>query len=84
MQLKWYGDLKTPEDKKKREQTILNCSEALDILAKICYNSIHNEQSISTVDYDSPSWSHKQADKNGYIRALKDIAKMCETHTKDH
>ena len=27
-------------------------------------------------DYDSPSWSHKQADKNGYNRALKKVKEL--------
>jgi hypothetical protein len=27
-------------------------------------------------DYDSPSWAYKQADQNGYNRALNDIIQL--------
>ena len=31
---------------------------------------------VEAVDYDSPSWSHKQADRNGYNRAIKKIKQL--------
>lgn len=78
MQTKWYTGCKTPEDKKKRQDNVQMSSEVLDILKKICYNSILDDQSISKTDYDSPSWSHLQAHKNGRIEALNEIIKMCD------
>ena len=31
------------------------------------------KQIVITDDYDSPSWAYKQADRNGYNRALTEI-----------
>lgn len=33
---------------------------------------------VTEPDYDSPSWSHKQADMNGYNRAIKEIIDLLE------
>lgn len=84
MQVKWFKDCKTQEDKDKRKNILLGNKESLDILSKICYNIVLDEQKSSQADYDSTSWSHKQAHKNGRIEALQDIIKMCDLTTKDH
>ena len=34
---------------------------------------------VKSFDYNCPSWSHKQADINGYNRALKEIIKVLES-----
>jgi len=34
-----------------------------------------NEE-VKPEDYDNPSWSHKQADKNGWNRALKKVRQL--------
>lgn len=33
---------------------------------------------VTEGDYDSPSWSHKQADRNGYCRGLKKAIDLME------
>lgn len=78
MQLKWLTGCKTAEQKEKRKDLVLGAQSVLDILKEICYNSILEEQSVSKKDYDSPSWSHLQAHKNGRIEALNEIIKMCD------
>lgn len=74
----WFAGVKSPEEKEKRQLSVESGAAALDILAKICYNSISDAEKVSLIDYDSPSWSHKQADHNGYVRAMREIIKLCE------
>lgn len=78
MQAKWLAGVKTPEEQEKRRLAVESAASALDILAKMCYNSISDIEKVSITDYDSPSWSHKQADQNGYARAMREIIKLCE------
>lgn len=77
MQVKWFKGIKTEEDREKRKQLLLNCQEALDILMKICYNINVEEQKSSKADYDSASWSHRQAHLNGRREAFEEIITLC-------
>jgi len=73
---KWHQHLKTPEEKKKFRESVFNSKFVLDRLKEICYNIIEEAQKSTVVDYDSPSWSHRQADRIGYVRAIEDIIKL--------
>lgn len=66
----WFMDL--PKDEQegfKRE--IKSAKNVLDKLEQIV-NSRMKEIVVAN-DYDSPSWAYKQADRNGYNRALTEI-----------
>ena len=68
----WTQDIPAGE-REEFTKTILNSQIALDKLRKIVYNRVMSGEKVSVVDYDSPSWSHKQADANGYVRGLREI-----------
>lgn len=72
MQTKWFQDLPKPEQDRFKQE-VLNSKKVLDKLKELCYNL--RVESKST-DYDSPSWAFKQADQNGYNRALDDVIKI--------
>jgi len=66
----WFMDLpKDEQDGFKRE--VKSAKNVLDKLEQIVQNRI--KQIVITDDYDSPSWAYKQADRNGYNRALTEI-----------
>jgi hypothetical protein len=60
---------KDEQDGFKRE--VKSAKNVLDKLEQIVQNRI--KQIVITDDYDSPSWAYKQADRNGYNRALTEI-----------
>ena len=66
MQVAWTKNLKG-EEKKKRTEEVKSYKTAFDALLEIL------EEESSTPDYDCPSWSHKQADQNGYNRAIQKV-----------
>jgi hypothetical protein len=72
MKAEWLGNLKG-EDRENFKNSILSSKIVLDKLNEIVYNMYKKEESVSTADYDSPSWSHKQAHTNGRREALKQI-----------
>lgn len=72
MQHQWFSDL--PKDKQEEfKKSVLGSSFVLDKLHKIVYNMSITESKVTIGDYDSPSWAFKQADRNGYLRALSEI-----------
>lgn len=67
MNTKWFKGLKTKDEKDKRKKELLSYRTAYEALIEIL------EEKTSTPDYDCPSWSHKQADQNGYNQAIKEV-----------
>ena len=66
----WFMDLpKDEQDGFKRE--IKSAKNVLDKLEQIVNSKI--KEIVIANDYDSPSWAYKQADRNGYNRALTEI-----------
>ena len=61
------------EERENFKLSILASKIVLDKLQEIVYNMYRKEESITDNDYDSPSWSHKQAHTNGKRQALKQI-----------
>ena len=72
MKTEWFGSMKG-EERENFKLSILSSKIVLDKLQEIVYNMYKKEESISDIDYDSPSWSHKQAHTNGKRHALKQI-----------
>lgn len=72
MQTQWFSHLPKPEQENFK-RAVLSSEKVLDRAREIVYNMIKVE---SLADYDSPSWAFKQADLNGYNRALRDVAAL--------
>lgn len=72
MHHQWYSSLPKAEQEEFKK-LVLGSQKILDKAAEIVYNMSITESKVSTTDYDSPSWSHKQADRNGYLRALNEL-----------
>ena len=86
MKTVWTSHLKTAEERKNFADYVRNSKDLLDRLQDLCYNYIQDAEKSSSNDYDSPSWAYKQADKVGYIRAMKQIielTKMERSKTND-
>lgn len=66
----WFMDLpKDEQEDFKRE--VKSAKNVLDKLEQIVNSRI--KEIVVANDYDSPSWAYKQADRNGYNRALTEI-----------
>lgn len=72
MHSQWFSHLpKNQQDEFKKQ--VIGSQKILDRAAEIVYNKSIVETRPSVEDYDSPSWAFKQADRNGYLRALNEI-----------
>lgn len=77
MNSKWLGSLKG-EDRENFKLSVLQSKKVLDKLHEMCYNMYRDREKIEFTDYDSPSWSHRQAHTNGYLEALRDVMKLTD------
>lgn len=66
----WFKDCKNAQDKEKRKKELLSYRNAFESLSEVLTTL---EETTSSVDYECPSWSHKQADQNGANRMLQKI-----------
>lgn len=73
----WLAKCENDEDKEELKQYLLNSSRLFDLLKDMLQRRYDQEWGAKVVDYDSPSWSHKQAHKNGRMDALEEIYKLC-------
>ena len=74
VQTKWFSHL--PKDKQEDfKKMVLGSTKVLDRLLEICYNVTQNRE-LTLADYDSPSWAFKAADRQGYLRAYREISEM--------
>ena len=73
MKLTWFSNL--PKDKQEGFKKQINSSrDVLERLQQILEDK-QTEVVLST-DYDNPSWAYKQADRNGYDRALTEVINL--------
>jgi hypothetical protein len=73
MKLSWFSHL--PRDQQEGFKKQINSSrDVLERLIKILEDK-QTEVVLST-DYESPSWAYKQADRNGYDRALTEVINL--------
>lgn len=72
MKTEWFGSLRG-EERENFKLSILSSKIVLDKLQEIVYNMYKKEESVHSTDYDSPSWSHKQAHTNGRRDALRQV-----------
>lgn len=68
----WLSHLKDKEDREGMKQRVLAQYEIWDRLRQIMEDKLESKE-MSYQDYDSPSWSHKQAHANGYREALLEM-----------
>jgi hypothetical protein len=72
----WISHLKTDEEKEKFKNYIASSQGVLERLEAILDNKLHVRQVFKEEDYKNPSWAYAQADRNGYVRALKEIKEL--------
>lgn len=74
MKASWFKDCKSKGDKEKVKQAIMSQREPLDRLKEILEPMLKDTNPAS--DYDCPSWAYKQADRNGYNRAVTTVLEL--------
>lgn len=72
----WFGKCATDEEKEELKMYLLNSSRLFDLLKSMIQRRYDQESGAKIVDYDSTSWSHKQAHKNGRIDAYEEIYRL--------
>lgn len=86
MQLKinelWLRGLKG-EDREKMKKVVLDSTILLDKLKEILYNMQEGKKDTVVSDYDTPSWSHKQAHLNGETAALQKVIGLLTIAERD-
>lgn len=58
-------------DREAFKQQVINAKKVLDKVAKILYNEGVELENTVLGDYDTPSWSHKQAHRNGRLEQIR-------------
>jgi hypothetical protein len=71
----WTAHLKSSKEKEEFQAYVNNSRGIFDRVLEILEDYIEPED-VTVIDYDCPSWSHKQADKNGYNRAILKIKQL--------
>lgn len=78
----WLKGLVGPEREKMKEE-VLSSENLLDKLSKILYNIQEKKQTSVLADYDTPSWSHKQAHLNGEAAGIRKVLEIISIHERD-
>ena len=81
LKTEWFKDL-PPSEQENFKKIVLGSKKVLDKLSQIVYNRSIIGDRVATADYDSPSWSHKQAHLNGKLEAYREIIELITI--KDH
>ena len=68
------------EGKEKEEfaKYVIGSTAIIERLATIIDKKITESSKTPKTDYDTPSWAYKQADANGYLRALKELQTLTQ------
>lgn len=74
--IKWTSHLKSPEEQEKFRAYVLSSVGVLKRLADILESKVDAREVFKEEDYKNPSWAFQQADRNGYVRALREIQQM--------
>ena len=73
MKTTWFTNL--PKDQQEGFKKQINASRDVLERLKEILEAKQTEVVLST-DYDNPSWAYKQADRNGYDRALTEVINL--------
>lgn len=79
----WLSEAKTAAEKEEIKNLVISSEKVLDKLAKILYNMQEKKRGSVLVDYDTPSWSHKQAHLNGETAMLERIIDIVTIKERD-
>jgi hypothetical protein len=74
----WTKHCKTEEEKERLKNSVLGSKIVLDRL-NIIINEMKedaDQTELNTKIYDIPNWDYRQADTNGFKRALKLVSKI--------
>ena len=76
----WVKHLKNPEDIEALNKAILGSTVLRNRLSSILKEKLEalDSQECSVADYDNPSWSHKQAHRNGQKASLVEVLKLID------
>ena len=73
MKTTWFTHL--PKDQQEGfKKQVLSSRDVLERLQKIMEDK--KTEVVLSTDYDNPSWAYKQADRNGYDRALTEVINL--------
>ena len=72
----WLSKCETEGEKEELRQYLFNSSRLFTLLKDMIQRRYDGESGAKVVDYDNPSWSHKQAHKNGRCDAYEEIYKL--------
>ena len=77
MKTSWVSGLE-PDAKKQMEDYFKSSPILRERLAYILENKAKNIRSVNLAvkQFESPSWAYKQADRNGYERAIAEIIEL--------
>lgn len=79
MQKKWFSECDGDEEVAELKADILAARRVLERLSRIAEEKSSATLNVTEHDYDSPSWSHKQAHGNGYRQAMREIQMYLDT-----
>lgn len=76
----WVKHLKDPEEIERLNKAILGSTTMRNRLVDILKEKLQalDTQECSVSDYDNPSWSHKQAHRNGQKASLVEVLKLID------
>lgn len=64
------------QERSDHEAYLRNCKSLFDQLRAMLQTRYDEKSRSKVIDYDSPSWSHRQAHMNGYLEAMAEIAQL--------
>jgi len=74
MKAAWYKDLgssPSADQKRERNRELESHKSTLDRIYNILKDRL--DYTIPSSDYEDTAWAYKQADRNGYNRAIKEV-----------
>lgn len=84
MNTEWFKDVRGT-DVDERKALVKASTPVLKVLKKMLERKLAESErgAISRPDYSNAAWAYEQADYNGYIRALNEIAKLVTPDPED-
>ena len=81
----WYKHLSDPEQIDHFKRTVISAGAVLERQNAILdeMEADVNRQEVNPTVYDKPNWDYRQADNNGYRRAIKHIRHLITLHDED-
>lgn len=77
MKTEWFKGIEDEKEIEKIKSSVRSSHLVLEQLIEICSNKIEELNAVNLKDYDSPSWSEKQAHINGMNEAYRKIIALC-------